>query len=120
MSREGEPLDLERAGWEALSTSGEVAAAFYNDVLASRVVMLLPGGMVIDDRDEAVDAMSGAPWDTFELADERVFPLDGGSAAVVYRASARRGATQYSALFNSTYVREDAHWRLALHQQTPI
>jgi hypothetical protein len=30
------------------------------------------------------------------------------------------GGEPYSALFNSTYVREDGVWRLAIHQQTPI
>jgi hypothetical protein len=112
-------LRLERAGWEALSTSGEAAAAFYSDVLATQVLMVLPGGMVLDDRDEVIDSMSGAPWESFELSEERVHELAGNCAVIVYRASARRGDREYHAVFNSTYVFEDGAWRLALHQQTP-
>jgi hypothetical protein len=75
--------------------------------------------MVIDDRDAALSSMQGPPWSSFELTDERVLPLTGASAVVVYRASAVRDGTGYTALCNSTYVREDGSWRLALHQQTP-
>jgi hypothetical protein len=38
---------------------------------------------------------------------------------VAYKATARRGDDDYTALFNSTYVREGDAWRLTLHQQTP-
>ncbi|MDQ1396334.1 MAG: hypothetical protein QOG64_1593, partial [Acidimicrobiaceae bacterium] len=113
-------VELERSAWQALSSSGAAAAAFYERVLATRVLMLLPGGLVIDDRAEVISSMRGAPWDSFEFADERVVPLGRDSAVVVYRARARRGSTSYEALFNSTYIREDGAWRLALHQQTPV
>ena len=83
--------------------------------------MLLPGGMVLDDRGDVIESMSGSPWTSFELSDERVFELGEGSAVVAYRATAQReGGEPYTALFNSTYVREDGAWRLAVHQQTPI
>lgn len=39
---------------------------------------------------------------------------------VVYRATAVRSGAEYEALFNSTYVRVDGAWKLALHQQTPV
>ncbi len=120
MDRNGTLLELERSGWRALATGGEAAGAFYGDVLADDVLMLLPGGLVIDDRDEVVSSMSGAAWDSFELADERVFDLTPDSAVVAYRATARRSDTSYQALFNSTYVRQAESWRLAVHQQTPI
>jgi hypothetical protein len=114
-------LQLEREGWEALSTSGEAAGRFYAENLAADVLMLLPGGMVLDDRDRVVESMAGSPWSSFELSDERVLELGEGSAVVAYRATARReGDEPYTALFNSTYVREDGAWRLAVHQQTPI
>lgn len=115
-----ELIDLERQAWVALSSSGDAAAAFYEQVLADDVLMLLPGGMVIRDRAQVVDSMRGAPWDAFELADERVLELADDAAAVTYRATARRGGDDYEALFNSTYVRVDGAWRLALHQQTPV
>jgi hypothetical protein len=120
MSEANELLALEREGWEALSTSGDAAAAFYERTLAPDVLMLLPGGMVIDDRAQVVDSMRGEPWSSFELADERVHRLTDTSAVVAYRAVAVRGDQTYTALFNSTYVKHDGSWRLALHQQTPL
>jgi hypothetical protein len=113
-------LGLERAGWRALSTGGDEAMAFYEDALARVVVFVLPGGFVLDDRDAVVESMGGAPWDAYELSDERVVPLTGDTAAVVYRARAERGGSTYSALFASTYVRETGRWKLAVHQQTPL
>jgi hypothetical protein len=45
----------------------------------------------------------------------------GDDAAVVgYRGTATRDDQPYTALFNSTYVREDGDWKLAVHQQTPV
>ena len=113
-------LDLERAAWDALSTDGAAATAFYDDVLADDVLMLLPGGMVIDDRSTVVDSMRGAAWQSYELSDERVVPLGADSAIVGYRATATRNDEPYTALFNSTYVRQDGDWKLVLHQQTPV
>ncbi|MGH8972585.1 MAG: DUF4440 domain-containing protein [Acidimicrobiia bacterium] len=66
------------------------------------------------------DRLGRSRRDSFELSDERVLPLSDGSAVVAYRAKARRGGTSYDALLNSTYVRENGSWRLALHQQTPV
>ena len=111
-------LELERGAWSALATEG-AAGPFYDEVLADDVLMLLPGGLVLDDREQVVKSMDGPPWDSFELADERVVPLGPDAAVVAYRATASRGGTDYEALFNSTYVREHGRWRLVLHQQTP-
>jgi hypothetical protein len=113
-------IELEHSAWEALSTSGDAAAEFYDRVLADDVLMLLPGGMVIDDRAQVIESMQGAPWTSFELSDERAFVLGESTAVVAYRGTARRGDDDYCALFNSTYLRDGDTWRLALHQQTPI
>jgi hypothetical protein len=120
MTVPGGPLDLEHAAWEALSTSGEAATAFYGEVLADEVLMVLPGGLVVDDRDQALGSMGGEPWDWFELSDERVVDLADLGAVVAYRGRARRGRTDYEALFTSTYVRHGDRWRLVVHQQTPV
>ncbi len=120
MSITDELLALERRGWQALSTDGDAAAGFYERTLARNVLMLLPGGIVIDDRAQVVESMSGTPWSSFELSDERVHHLSDTSAVVAYRGVAVRGLDTYTALFNSTYVNEDGRWRLALHQQTPV
>lgn len=114
-----ELLELERAGWRALSSSGDAATAFYGEVLAPQVVMLLPGGLWITDRQQAIRSMGGAPWDAHQLADERVDALTDTCAIVSYRASARRGDLEYRALMSSTYVADGGRWRLAVHQQTP-
>lgn len=47
-----ELVELEMAGWDALSGTADAAREFYGEVLADEVVMLLPGGLVIDDRGE--------------------------------------------------------------------
>jgi hypothetical protein len=56
------------------------------------------------------------------LEDVRVVWLTDDSAVVRYRATARRDGddTTYSALIGSVYVRRDATWKLAFHQQTPV
>jgi hypothetical protein len=114
-------IEFEREGWEALSASGEAAGRFYAENLASEVLMLLPGGIVLSDREKIIESMGGSPWASFELSDERVLELGPDSAVVAYRATAQRETgTAYTALFNSTYIREDGTWKLALHQQTPI
>jgi hypothetical protein len=115
-----DPVELERAGWQALSAGGDVATSFYGEVLAGRVLFLLPGGMVVDDRSKVIESMSGTPWDRFDLTDERVVELGRDAAVVAYRATAWRGGQEYVALIASTYVREDGRWRLAVHQQTPL
>jgi hypothetical protein len=119
MSTENDLLELEHRAWQALSTDGETAAAFYAEHLGEHVLMLLPGGLVIDERDAVVESMRGAPWDAFELTDERVVELGDRAGVVAYRAAARRSGKDYQALFNSTYVRENGEWKLVLHQQTP-
>jgi hypothetical protein len=120
VTAQNELIALERAAWEALSSDGEAAAKFYSDVLAEDVLMLLPGGLVIDDRSTVIESMRGTPWSSFEMTDERVLELTDSSAVVTYQATAVREGDEYKALFNSTYVRRNGSWKLALHQQTPI
>jgi hypothetical protein len=114
-----ELIALEREGWDALSSDGETARAFYDRVLDARPLMLLPGGMVLDDRAVILQSMSGAPWSRYELAGERCLQLTPDSALVTYAAVAERGGTEYSALISSLYVRREHGWKLAFHQQTP-
>jgi hypothetical protein len=114
-----ELIELEHAAWEALSTEGQ-AAPFYASMLAQDVLMLLPGGRVIDDRVDVLESMRDAAWSSYELSDERVIDLGPDSAVVAYKATAHRPDLDYTALFNSTYVRERAGWKLAVHQQTPV
>lgn len=115
-----ELIELEHEAWRALSTSGDDAAAFYERILADRVLMLLPGGLVLDDRAEVIESVRAEPWSSVELIDERVLPLGDAAAVVAYRATAQRGDTTYRALFTSTYHRNGDRWQLVVHQQTPI
>ena len=115
-----DPIALERQGWQALSTSGAAAVAFYRDVLDDRPLMLLPGGTVLSDSATVLQAMSGPPWSHYALDDLRAIDLTESVSAVTYGVTAQRaGAPDYSALVASTYVRRPAGWRLAVHQQTP-
>ena len=91
------PLELERAAWQALATEG-AAAGFFAEVLADDVLILMPGGMVIDDRDAVVASMGGPPWSSFELSDERIVSPTDDCTVVAYpragpaRRSRLRGA----------------------------
>ena len=115
-----ELIELEEQGWRALSSTGEAAAEFYELVLDDTVVMLLPGGMVLDDRAAIVQSMSGQPWSSFELDDLRVLQPTTDTAVVTYGVVAQReGSPEYSALMSSLYVRRVNGWKLAFHQQTP-
>lgn len=113
-------LALEHEGWVALSTSGEAAHRFYDEVLADDVLMLLPGGLLLDQRSAALDAMGGDPWSSFDLQGARVLHVTDDVAVVAYRCVAERDGRRYSALCSSTYVVADGAWRLTVHQQTPI
>jgi len=82
--------------------------------------MLLPGGIVLTDRDQVVRSMSGQPWSSFRLEHPQVLQPTPDTAAVHYGVTARRGdGPEYSALVSSLYVRRGEDWKLAFHQQTP-
>jgi hypothetical protein len=117
---QSELIELEEQGWRALSSTGEAAAEFYERVLDDTVVMLLPGGMVLDDRAAIVQSMSGQPWSSFELRDLRVIQPTADTAIVTYAVVAQRqGALEYSAHMSSLYVHRANGWKLTFHQQTP-
>jgi hypothetical protein len=52
--------------------------------------MLLPGGMVLDDRETIVQSMSGQPWSSYELQDLRVLQPTEDTGVVTYGVVARR------------------------------
>jgi hypothetical protein len=115
-----ELVSLEKAGWRALSTSGEAAVEFYGRVLDHTAVMLFPGGLVIEDRDAILEAMSGQPWSSYRLEDPKAFRPTPETGVVFYGVVAERGeAPAYSALASSAYVRRDDGWKLTFHQHTP-
>jgi Domain of unknown function (DUF4440) len=115
-----ELIELEERGWQALSAGPQAATEFYESVLDDDVVMLLPGGLRLDDRAAIIASMGGPPWASHRLEEPRVLPLTADTAVVIYGVVAERsGSPPYSALISSTYVRRGDGWKLAIHQQTP-
>lgn len=114
-----ELLDLETAGWRALSTPGDAAREFYAGILREDAVMLFPGGLRIEGRRQILESFAARPWDSFLIEDAAIIRLAGDVATLLYRVTAQRsGNAPYAALVGSTYVRKH-DWQLAIHQQTP-
>lgn len=101
-----ELLKMEREAWRALASPAS-ATAFYKEHLADEVLMLFPGGIVIDSREKVIDSMQQAGWREFTIEDEHILDLTDGSAVVAYKASATSDDRDYTALCNSTYVKQD-------------
>jgi ketosteroid isomerase-like protein len=121
MTIQTHPLfEIEEAGWRALSTSGEAAAAFYESVLDDNVTMVFPG-FVVTERQQVIDSMGGAPWSSYRLEDMRTLDVDGNVTLVTYRSTSQRGDDpEYTALITTGYVqRQNGDWKLCFHQQTP-
>ena len=113
------PEELERRGWRALTTDAASATAFYRDVLDDEVRMLFPGGLLLTDREQIIESMGGPPWDSHELSDVDVLHPTPEVAVVSYSVEAQRGATSYTALTASVYVRRAGGWKMVSHQHTP-
>jgi hypothetical protein len=117
MRQDRELLDLEEAGWQALSS--DRGASFYRDNMADDGLMVFPGTLM--NKAEALAAITSAkPWAAHQLSDITVVELGADAALIAYRATARReGAEEYRAMMTSVYVRRAGRWLLALHQQSP-
>lgn len=114
-----ELVELERQGWETLSSDGDAGQRFYASILHQDAVMLFPGGMRIVGRDQILESLGSQPWKTYRIEHAHVISLAANAAALVYHVTAQREASPpYVALVSSTYVR-DPTWKLVLHQQTP-
>lgn len=112
----GTLLQLERDGWDALSS--QTGDTFYGDLMTDDAVMVLVNDMVMDQPTIA-STMNQAPvWDRYDIRDARVIPLGTDSAALVYNATAMRGADTFEALMTSTYTLVGGRPRLKLYTQT--
>lgn len=112
-------MAVERQGWDALC--GGTGSDFYGDLMSADAMMVLVNGMVLD-REAVVASLNEAPaWDEYDLTEARMIPLGDHAAALVYRATARRGSEpHFQALMASTYVLDDGKLRLGLYQQTTL
>lgn len=114
-----DPGELERQGWQALSTDPASATAFYGEVLDEDVRMLFPGGLLLTERAQILATMGGPPWDSFEMSGLEVLHPADDVALVTYGVDAVREGQPYSALLASVYVLREAGWRMVSHQHTP-
>ncbi len=118
MTLEQRLIDLERAGWDALTKPGE-GARFYDEHLSEDALMVFGFGVL--DRAQAIEAMAAAPpWAWFRIEQTRVIVLTEDSAVLTYLATAKREAAgEYAGRTTSVYVLRGERWKMALHQQTP-
>lgn len=114
-------IDLEKQGWQALSTDVEASKKFYSSALRDDAVMLFPGGMIIEGKEKILQSLAAQPWKSFQIEEPRVISLSESAEVLVYRVIAQReGGEPYVALINSTYELSGGMWKLVLHQQTPV
>jgi hypothetical protein len=112
-------LGLEQQTWEALSGANPVGA--FAPFLASEVVMLFPGDLMLHGKAACLEPLAGVPaWTDFAIDKPCVVGLTGESGVIAYRVTARRpDQDEYTALVSSCWVRRNGRWQLTCHQQTP-
>jgi hypothetical protein len=116
-----ELIELEEQGWQARSTEGDAARKFYNSVLRDDAIMVFPGGLLIDGKQNILESFSAQPWKSFHIEEMQVVSLSEDAAVLVYKVTAQReGKDPYVALMSSTYARSQGTWKLVVHQQTLV
>lgn len=114
-------VELERQGWESLSSDPGKAKEFYDAVLADDALMLFPGEIRLVGKAQILATMGGPPWQSFEISETQTVHLSETAQAVTYKVVAQReGAKPYKALICSTYARRSSGWQLIVHQHTPV
>lgn len=83
-------VELEERGWQALSAGGEAAKEFYGSLLADNAVMVFPGGMLIEGKEEILDSLDAQPWNSFQMEDLRVILASEDVRVIVYEVAAKR------------------------------
>ena len=109
-------LALEEGFWKS-------DADFYRQHLTDDAEMLLPAPAGILNKAQTVETIVSSPrWTRVRFSDVHLRRLSDDVAVLIYRGTADRngGEAPYDTLASSTYVRRDASWTLALHQQTPM
>ncbi len=114
-------IQLEREGWRALASPGNAARDFYGSLLAEDAVMLFPGGLRIEGKENILASFAAQPWQSFHMEDISVLTPSERTGIVIYKVAAQRqDSPPYSALVSSTYAFRDGGWLLIFHQQTPV
>ena len=114
MALHEELLELEHGFWDAAGDGD-----FYRRHMAEDGLLLIPFGIL--DKEATVAAVEdAAPWTSHQVQDLTVLVHGGAAATLCYRAEADRGGDVFRAAIASTYRREGEHWRLVVHQQTPL
>ncbi|HEU6449493.1 MAG TPA: DUF4440 domain-containing protein [Verrucomicrobiae bacterium] len=115
MNIETEIIEREREFWMA-------SADFYERWLAREVLMIFPAIGILN-REQALDGIrSGNRWASVDMSEISVRRIGDSALALAYRARARKtdSASDYLAFVGSVYVEENAGWKLAFHQHTPV
>jgi len=68
-------IDLEEQGWQAPSSGRKASKKFYSSLLRDDVVMLFPGGMLIDGKEKILKSLAAQPWKSFSIEEPRVIFL---------------------------------------------
>lgn len=114
-------IKLEELGWQALSSAGDIAKEFYDSLLTDNAVMIFPGGMIIEGKENILESIDVQPWKFFKIEESRIISISESVKAVVYKVTARReGNSMYIATINSTYAYHEGNWKLVVHQQTLV
>jgi len=121
MSSRTNLVDLERQGWESLSSDPVKAQEFFGSVLADNAQMLFPDEIRLIGKVQILEMMGGPPWQSFEMLETQIVELSDTAQAVTYKVIAQReGAKPYRALICSTYALRPTGWQLVVHQHTPV
>ncbi|MCC5884770.1 MAG: DUF4440 domain-containing protein [Halomonas sp.] len=121
MSNRANIVDLERQGWESLSSGSGKAKEFYGSVLADDAHMLFPGEIRLVGKAQILETMGGPPWQSFEMSETQIVKLSDTVQAITYKVLAQReGDKPYRALICSTYSLRPPGWQLVVHQHTPV
>jgi hypothetical protein len=101
-------IELEEQGWQALSSTGEVAKEFYGALLADNALMLFPGGLLIEGKEDILGSIAAQPWHSFRIEETHTIQLSESVGLIAYRVTARReDRDAYEALISSIYVLRD-------------
>ena len=116
-SLENELKEQEQVLWEATARAD---GDYYRANVTDGALFVFP--FLIMGKAECADAVDSAGgWSSFTIDDARVVPFGEDAGIVVYKATAQRGDKQpYVAYMSTGYVRRDAAWKVAFHQQTPL